>query len=132
MATFVMRALDAAQFAPLFALDTATLAARAIVRQRVDADHGTPCRVSLEDARRGEEVLLLSHTHHPAASPYRASGPLFVRRYAGDGTLLEAEVCAGTQAAGWLHAAFARPALAYVHLHFARHGCYACAAVRAD
>lgn len=80
MARFRLSALDAALFAPLFALDDAGLAARRIARRTVDADHGTPCRVSLEDARAGEQVLLLPWRHHAVDSPYRASGPIFVRR----------------------------------------------------
>ena len=38
---------------------------------------GFPCRISLEDAKVGEELLLLPYVHQPASSPYRASGPIF-------------------------------------------------------
>ncbi|WP_331716765.1 DUF1203 domain-containing protein [Stenotrophomonas sp. MMGLT7] len=41
---------------------------------------GFPCRVSLEEARVGEELLLLHHMHQPAHAPYRAAGPIYVRR----------------------------------------------------
>jgi hypothetical protein len=33
--------------------------------------------------------------------------------------------------AAWLRQAFDDPAVAYVHLHSARHGCYSCRAERA-
>ena len=51
-----------------------------------------PCRVSLEDAPAGAELLLLPYEHHPAASPYRASGPIYVRRGAARSDLAPGEV----------------------------------------
>src|SRR5215510_9063186 len=45
----------------------------------VDEKPGYPCRVSLVDAELGEEVLLVPFEHHGVNSPYRASGPIFVR-----------------------------------------------------
>ena len=39
-----------------------------------------PCRVSLRDAAVGETSILLHYPHQTAAtSPYRASGPIYVR-----------------------------------------------------
>ncbi len=156
MASFLIRALDAALFAPLFALDDDALAARHAQRRIADADHGYPCRVSLRDARAGEELLLLNHLHHASASPYRASGPIFVRRdattarlqadqvpdyvatrlislrgYTADGLLETADVVDGRAVGDWLWRCFDDPAIAYVHLHNARHGCYSCRAERA-
>ncbi|WP_434031077.1 DUF1203 domain-containing protein [[Pseudomonas] boreopolis] len=156
MTAFRLYALDASLFAPLFALDDAALGARGIVRRIVASERGTPCRVSLENARIGEEVLLLPFEHHAVASPYRASGPIFVRRgaatarpevdevppyvstrlmslraYDAAGMMVEAEVREGRDVAAWLRQAFDDPAVAYVHLHSARHGCYSCRAERA-
>ncbi|WDS35727.1 DUF1203 domain-containing protein [Pseudoxanthomonas sp.] len=156
MASFILRALDAALFAGLFERDDATLGAQGIVRRIVASDHGTPCRVSLQDARRGEEVLLLPYVHHGVHSPYRASGPIFVRRgvatvslavdevpayvasrlislraYDAAGLMVMAEVCDGGDAGAWLCQAFEQREVAYVHLHNARQGCYACRAERA-
>ena len=48
-------------------------------RVTIDAPHSAPCRVTLQDAAPGEQVLLLPFAHHMAHSPYRASGPIFVR-----------------------------------------------------
>jgi hypothetical protein len=39
-------------------------------------------RISLQDAAVGEEVLLLTFRHQAGASPYAASGPIFIRRSA--------------------------------------------------
>jgi hypothetical protein len=156
MSSFRLAGLDPAPFAPLFLLDDAQLAARGIARRIADADRGFPCRVGLEDARRGDELLLLPYEHQPAHSPYRASGPVFVRRdacrrvlapgevppyvadrlislraYDSAQLMVDAEVCEGGHVAAWLEAAFGRSEVACVHLHNARRGCYSCLAERA-
>jgi hypothetical protein len=156
MASFVLQALDAALFADLFERDDVALGARGIVRRIVESDHGTPCRISLQDARCGEEVLLLPYVHHDRHSPYRASGPIFVRRgvatarlavdevpayvtrrlislraYDAAGLMVMAEVCDGGDAGTWLRRAFEQADVGYVHLHNARQGCYSCRAERA-
>lgn len=156
MASFVLQALDAALFADLFEHDDVTLGARGIVRRTVESDQGTPCRVSLQDARRGEEVLLLPYVHHDVGSPYRTSGPIFVRRgvatarlavdevpayvasrlislraYDAAGLMVMAEVCGGGDTGAWLRQAFEQREVAYVHLHNARQGCYSCRTERA-
>lgn len=74
MASFALRALRSELFAPLFDLDDVALGARNMERILVEGAHSHPCRVSLADAAIGEQVLLLSHTHQPANSPYHASG----------------------------------------------------------
>jgi hypothetical protein len=48
----------------------------------VDEFPGFPCRVSLQDAEIGEEVILLPYQHHKTNSPYQANGPIFVRKIA--------------------------------------------------
>jgi len=80
--SFVIRGLSPDTFRPLFALDDGALAARNIRRVVADADRGFPCRVTLEDARQGEALLLLPFLHHDVAGPYRASGPIYVREAA--------------------------------------------------
>src|ERR1700742_4016800 len=83
MSSFRIRGLDAAQFAPLFALGDADLAERSMCRVVADAPRSAPCRVTLADAAPGERLILLPFAHHMAHSPYRASGPIFVREAAG-------------------------------------------------
>ncbi|WP_269792238.1 DUF1203 domain-containing protein [Stenotrophomonas sp. Iso1] len=156
MSSFILRGLSADTFAPLFHLDDAALAARHIKRVVADDAKRFPCRVSLVDAAVGEALLLLPYQHQPADSPYRASGPIFVRRdavaadlavdevpaamirrlislraYDAAHRIIDAEVCDGTAVAAWLQRAFDDAAVAYVHLHHARYGCYACRADRA-
>ncbi len=74
--TFRVRGLDAAQFAPLFALSDAELAARGAVRKK--ADSPAPC-ISLTDAVPGDEVVLVNFEHHAVASPYRMRFAIYVR-----------------------------------------------------
>lgn len=151
MSTFQINGLADHAFAALFDLDDTELAARHMQRLRADASPGYPCRVSLEDAQDGEELLLLPYEHLAAASPYRASGPIFVRRNAQRAVLqageipaslqrrlislraydsrhrmLHAEVCEGTALSPRIEHAFAEDAVAYLHLHNAKPGCFSC------
>lgn len=156
MTAFQLSGIDPRPLQPLFDLDDTQLAAQGAVRCVASSDHGFPCRVSLRDAAVGETVLLLPFWHQPAASPYRASGPIFVRRAAepaclavdevppyvsrrlisvraynhGD-RIATAEVLEGTAVADWLHRQLDDRHIAYVHLHNARYGCYSCRADRA-
>lgn len=151
--SFVIRGLSPDPFRPLFALDDAALAARNIRRVVADADRGFPCRVTLQDARQGETLLLLPHLHHDVAGPYRASGPIYVREaalsggatefhdelppsfprrllslraYDAQGMMRDADVVEGVDAAPHLQRLLDLPGVAYLHVHNARPGCYAC------
>jgi hypothetical protein len=147
--------LDPAQFQPLFALDEAALAARGMVRVTADAKPGFPCRVSLEDAEPGETLLLLPFEHQPVASPYRSSGPIFVREtaaapydgeglppvfagrvlsvraYDAGGHMVEADLTDGAEAEALFQAMLGREDVAYLHVHNAKRGCYAARVDRA-
>ena len=149
---FRMTGLSPEQFRAIFQLDDAELAASGA--QRVfadDASPGYPCRVSLAHAAPGEELVLLSFEHQAACSPYRAAGPIFarksatvafdavntvpepvrvrllsVRAYDAGGMIVDAEVVEGRQIESLIERFFRHPAVAYLHLHYARRGCYAC------
>jgi len=41
-----------------------------------------PCRVSMDHAQVGDEVLLLNYPHQTANTPYRAAHAIFVRKCA--------------------------------------------------
>ena len=153
---FRLTGLDPSPFEPLFALPDAELRARGIQRRCADADFGYPCRVSLEDALPGEQLLLLPWRHHDVDSPYQASGPIYVRRnarraqlppghvpdyvrrrlislraYDAAALMVCAEVVEGVDTGARLAELFRDERVAYVHLHNARPGCYSCAALRA-
>ena len=143
-------------FASLRGLSDEELLERGLRRMIVDEKPGFPCRVTLEDAELGERVLLLPFEHQPAHSPYRASGPIFVREdatrsfdhvgappaslrsrmlsvraYAQDGMMVDADVTPGEELEVLLERFFADPAVAYVHVHNAKRGCYAARVERA-
>jgi len=152
---FHIRGLDATQFSPLFALNDADLAERSMKRVIADAPHSAPCRVTLEDAEPGEALILLPFAHHMAHSPYRASGPIFVRQGAAQpfdavdtlppvfqgrllsvraydvhGDMTAAEVVDGDPRALFAQF-FADPAVAHVDVHYARRGCFGARVTRA-
>lgn len=156
MSSFQLSGVDHRPFQALFDQTDDGLQAQGIVRMQVDAQPGFPCRVSLQDAAVGEQVLLLPYWHHQVESPYRALGPIFVRQGASQaqlppdtvpdyvsrrqmslraydqaGMMLMAEVCEGTEVAALLSAWFETAAVAYIHLHNAKRGCFSCLAERA-
>ena len=149
--SFRICGIDPAPFVPLFDLPDVALRARGMKRVVASASRGYPCRASLADADKGEELLLLPYEHQPAHSPYRASGPIFIRRAARAAAVFEgavpeylttrllslraydnadeitaADVVQGSQA----HEAFERlldkPGVSYLHVHFAKPGCFGC------
>jgi hypothetical protein len=152
---FVIRGLDPEPFLPLFALSDAELATRGMRRRIADQRPGFPCRISLDDAAIGEELVLLPWVHHDVASPYRGEGAIFVRQratsarfdsvlppsfatrllalraYDVDAMLVTADVTPGSEARTLLEQQLASAHVAYVHVHFARPGCFACRVDRA-
>lgn len=154
--TFRIRGLDPEPFTSLFSLDDEALAERAMRRLVVDEPVSAPCRVTLEDAAPGETVILLEHQHQPARTPFRASGPIFVREtasrafdepgrvpealrvrtlsaraYDAEAMMIEGELVEGEALAALLERWLARPEIEVVHLHYARRGCFAAVAERA-
>jgi hypothetical protein len=154
---FRISGLSLEQFASFFAMDDAALSKRGARLMIADQNPGFPCRVSLEDAEVGERVLLLPHAHHDVDSPYRSSGPIFVREnalpaklavnelppvmwhrllslrgYDSAGVMLASEVTEGKQAVvEQIRRMFTDPKIAYLHIHNAKAGCYSCRVDRA-
>ena len=146
---FRIAGVEPERFAHLFTASEAELAAAGARRVVADGP-GFPCRVSLIDAAAGEELVLVPFRHHDVESPYRASGPVYVRRdaraaarfadevpevllrrllsvraYDQRGDLVEAEVVPGAELAPLIERWFARGEIAYLHAHNARPGCFA-------
>jgi hypothetical protein len=155
MTSFQLIGLPFEQFAPLFDLPDSTLAERSVRRVVAASKPGYPCRVSLADAEIGEELLLLSFEHQPAKSPYRSSGPIYVRKaavqariepgaipdtvrlrsisvraYDSSHLMTDATVCDGRDAASAIRKFFSDDEVAYIHLHNANRGCFSCAVHR--
>ena len=151
MSAFQITGLAYEPFAPLFELTDKQLAAIAAKRVMADSHPGYPCRLSLQDGEVGEELLLMSFQHQPFASPYRASGPIYVRRgaarrllepnqlthciprrlisvrgYNAVHMLLQAQICRAGQVAAGIGRQFDEARIAYLHLHNAKPGCFSC------
>ncbi|MCC7248512.1 MAG: DUF1203 domain-containing protein [Lysobacter sp.] len=154
--SFRIHALPIEPFSPLLALPDEDLRARDIRRVVADGRPVYPCRVSLQDAVEGERLLLLPHAHHVVETPYRASGPIYVREdaiqarpaanevpelmrsrllslraYDARGMMVWADVAPGTELEPAIDALVAHERTAYLHLHYAKPGCYACRVERA-
>lgn len=147
--SFRVTGLDPAPFQHLHALNDEALAAQGIERVRITEKPAAPCRISLDDAEIGEAVLLLSYEHQPANTPYRQQGPIFIREtnvrasthdamppamarrtlslraFDAQGSMVDADVCEGAAAPACIARFFENDAVAYIHAHYARRGCFA-------
>ena len=146
--TYRIEGLRRADFTHLFALSDAELAAHNAVRVTATGP-GFPCRVSLEDAKAGEQLILLNYTSHDVATPYRSSyaiyvregveeiapltdatppvfegRPLGLRAFDSDGMLKDAALALPGQADAKIRELFAGDNIAYIHAHNAAHGCF--------
>jgi hypothetical protein len=149
--TFQLVGLDPKPFAALFELTDDELRQHHARRVTASDQPGFPCRISLDDAPVGEELLLLPYLHQAATSPYRASGPIYVRRgvpqrrlgvgevndyvtrrvlsvraYDRNDMICAAEVIDGAGLEATLERLFRGSAPSYIHLHNAKHGCFFC------
>ena len=150
MSGFVIRGLDPALFEPLFGLSDDALAERSARRMTATAKPGFPCRVTLEDAEPGETMILVNFEHLPVDSPFRSRYAVFVREgryeqaeyrdtvpaqfrsrmlsvraFDDAGMMVEADLVDGQALETAIDAMLADPAVAYLHAHFAKPGCFA-------
>ena len=146
--TYRIEGLQRTDFEPYFAMDEADLA-RHNARRVMATGPGFPCRISLEDAPTGETLILLNHTSHDVATPYRNSYAIYVREAAAEapgfvdttppvfegrpialrafdnqGMLVNAALALPGQADEKIRTMFADPDIAYIHAHNAAHGCF--------
>jgi len=154
--SFRIQGLPAEQFAPLFALSDEDLAARGAVRRIADSRRpGAPCRVSLTDAKPGDELILVNYEHHPVDSPYRMRFAVYVRKgeetydavdevpeqlrlrklavraWDAEAMMVGHELVDGRELESTIDRLFANPQAKYLHIHFASPGCYAAKVERA-
>jgi hypothetical protein len=147
--TYRIRGLDPREFAHLAGLPDDELAKRGIVRMTVDSPI-FPCRVTLRDRSVGETVLLLNHTSHDVANPYRASHAIFVtegaeqaaeyideippvfktrilslRGFDQNGMMLDAMLAQPGEADSGIRRLLANPGVESIHAHNATRGCFA-------
>lgn len=153
---FRIKAFDDREFVALFNLGNSELEKIGAVKMIVDEFPGFPCRVSLEDAEIGEEVVLLPYQHHKTNSPYQSSGPIFVRKiakssiyeineipkmfnhrllslrgYDKNAIMKDASVIEGNNLKAQIFKIFENDDIQYIHIHNAKPGCYNCLVERA-
>ena len=137
-------------FAALFAMSNDELAKRNARRVTAKASRGFPCRISLEDAREGEQLILVHHVSHDVATPYRSAYAIYVREsveapaeyvdatppvfegrplglrgFDAGGMLKDALLALPGEADAKIRQLFANPDIATIHAHNAAHGCFA-------
>jgi hypothetical protein len=156
--TYRIEALPLEPFVRFLGMTDQELAEVGARRMIADTPNSAPCRVSLIDAAPGEALILVPYEHLPdAGSPYRQSGPVFlreaaqpsapfvgavpdqlsrrllsVRAFDGASMMLDADVVEGADLDGRLRGLLSDPAVEQVQIHTARRGCYLARAVRQE
>jgi hypothetical protein len=148
--SFRVIGLEPTQFRHYFEMSDAEL--REAGARRVFAESPTlPCRVSMQHAQTGEELVLVNYEHLPANSPYRARHAIYVRKAADkafdavdtipevmalparvlaargfdtEHMLIDADIVKAGEAAGVFERMLANPRVRYLQVHNAKHGCY--------
>ncbi len=153
---FQIAALPPEGFARLFEMPDDQLAEHRAVRRTATKHPGFPCRVSLADAAVGDELILVNYEHQEGASPFRATHAIYVRKgvararpaigevpdvlksrvlslraFDAAAMLVAADLVEGRELGPALDRLLAEPGVEYVHIHYAKQGCYAARAVRA-
>jgi hypothetical protein len=146
--TYRVTGIDPSPYRPLFGLSDEELGERGIVRMTVTSPT-FPCRVSLTDREIGESVLLLNHTSHDVANPYRATHAIFLtetdqraaeyidqvppvfekrvlslRGFDRDGMMADALLTQPGEADAGIRKLFANPDIETIHAHNATRGCF--------
>ncbi|MEQ1510910.1 MAG: DUF1203 domain-containing protein [Sphingopyxis sp.] len=154
--TYRISGLSSKPFAHLFGASDEALAASGAIRVMAMADKGWPCRISLQDARQGESLILVNHTSHDVATPYRSAYAIYVRENAvtaaeyvdeappvfegrpialrafdAGGMLRNAALALPGQVDAKIRDLFDSDEIAYIHAHNAAHGCFSARIERA-
>ncbi len=153
--SFQIHALPTSLADEMFALSDQALAELFAKKVTVDANPGYPCRVSLEDALKGESMILFNYEHQANNSPFRSSHAIFVRQGAKQAKLksgevpisfkirpisirafnaehemVDAQIAEGKEVGKAIQNLLASPEVSYLHLHYAKPGCYAARVTR--
>lgn len=156
MMTYRIKGLARGDFAVLQTMSDEELAAENAMRVTAAADRGWPCRVTLEDARAGESLILFHHVSHDVATPYRSAYAIYIRENADApaeyidctppvfegrplafrafdtaGMLRTAALALPGEADGKIRTLFEDSDIAYIHAHNAAHGCFVAKVERA-
>ena len=138
-------------FNHFFNLSKEELQSKGAVKMIVDEKPGYPCRVSLEDAEIGEEVILFPFQHHITDSPYQSNGPIFIRKdvksvelaineiprmllhrllslrvFDQNGMMIDAITIEGDRLKDQIQVIFTNISALYIQIHNSSPGCYNC------
>ena len=135
-------------FAALFDLSDDELSARYARRLTADSPTAFPCRVSLQDAAPGEQLVLVNHVSHDVPTPFRTAYAIYVRKdaepaayvdeapsylesrtlglrgFGADGMLKGGLVAMPGEADARIRELFERPGIDTIHAHNAAVGCF--------
>jgi len=153
---FKVKAIEYKNVSHLFKLTDEELSKLAAARIVVDEKPGFPCRISLQEANIGETIIALSYSHHNVNSPYKSSGPIFIRAdvttaqpetneipailthrllsiraYDCDHMMINATITQGEELKKAIQSFFANESILYLHIHNANPGCFNCHVERA-
>ncbi len=148
--TYRITGLSPEPFADLIGASDEVLTQKGAIRVTAAADKGWPCRVSLNDAKAGESLILFNYVSHDVATPYRSSYAIYVAEYRSaaaeftdevppvfegrpmafrgfddNGMLRSAGLALPGQADAKIRELFENDDIAYIHAHNAAHGCFA-------
>jgi hypothetical protein len=137
------------EFTGLCELSDAELAARKARRVIADSPSGFPCRVSLEDAAPGEDLVLFNFASHDVDGPFRTTYAIYVRRDAtppapyvdeapdyldrrtlglrgfdAEGMLRSGLIASPGEADAKIRELLDQPEIATIHAHSAAYGCF--------
>lgn len=152
---FQIKSLEFKKFEYLFNLTDIQLIKINAKKLVVDESPGYPCRISLEDAKIGETIIAMSFMHHDVDSPYKSSGPIFIRQnsatakininelpkvlenrhlslraYDSKNMMVNALTVQGNDIGNKIQYLFADNIVEYIHIHNANPGCFSCSVDR--
>jgi hypothetical protein len=153
---FVIKPIEKSIFSEFFNLSDQELKRYNAKWLVADSKPGFPCRVSLKEAEIGERVLLIPYKYHDVSSPYKASGPIFVRKdaveaklsineipeiltnrllsvraYSEDNIMVHAETTLGSGVEKVICNQLSDVNVKYLQVHNANPGCFNCIVNRA-
>jgi hypothetical protein len=153
---FKFVALEREEFDSFMDLNDTELESHQAKWMIVDEEPGYPCRVSLQDAKIGENVLFMPYWHHDVKSAYRAMGTVLVREnakttklevnnvpqmllhrllslkaYDSNNMMVAHDLAKGSELGSKLKEQFQNSGVEYIHLHYASPGCFCSAVYRA-
>lgn len=153
---FKIHGLNQNLYSRYFDLPQAELESISAYQFKADESPCYPCRVSLADAQIGETVLAINHEHLSARSPYKSSGPIFIRKnaesvqleinqvpvmlrhrllsvraYNDKSLMIEADTTMGNKLESILHRQFHNESVTLIQIHNAGPGCFNCSVVQA-